>query len=62
MKDNRYYELRELTELIFRMRQDLMYMSKYAFGYRELEEKYNELCRKREALEKEYFKDINVDE
>ena len=55
MKDNRYYELRELTETIFQIRMMLMDMDKSTYEHEKTSKIYNELCKQREALEAEIF-------
>lgn len=54
-KDNRYFELRQLTENIFLVRQLLDTYEIGSESYNLVAEKYNELCNKRCALEEEIF-------
>ena len=54
MKDNRYYDLRCLTEDIFRIREGkLKFLNPSSKEYKSIAENYNELCIEREELEDE---------
>jgi len=55
MKDNRYYDLREITEIIFSMRQYLNRIDKTSKDFEELSKIYNDLCKRREQMEEEFF-------
>ena len=56
MKDNRYFEIRQLTENILLLRQLLNTYEAGSESYNLAVEKYNELCNRRCALEEEIFK------
>ena len=54
MKDKKYYdlyELRELTESIYRVRQSMGLLKNGSYEYKEVAKIYNELWKKRDALE-----------
>lgn len=54
MKNRKYYdlyELRELTESIYRIRQAMDLLKNCSYEYKELSERYNELWEKRNKLE-----------
>lgn len=61
MRDKRYFELRSLTEDIFDIRKNIMGRldDPLSEEYMELEAYYNELCQRREELEREIFKEDN---
>ena len=59
MKDNRYFEIRQLTENILLLRQLLNTYEVGSKQYNTAVEKYNELCNRRCVLEEEIFnKDV----
>lgn len=56
MRDNTYFELRELTEQIFTLREwVLKNENPSSKKYKESVDLYNELCKKRDLLEERVF-------